>query len=102
MVLQPTNEQSAVCQQQAVHVFLSSSLWEMKSSGARVAKVSNPLPFPLCEIPFPSPEVRSHLQVIKYNEAPSGHILEVVLGKKKDAILQALDLVDVITAIDLK
>lgn len=49
-----------------------------------------------------SPELRIHLQIIKYNEAPTGHVLEVVLGEKKDTILQALDLPDVITAIDLK
>lgn len=51
---------------------------------------------------FPSPELRSHLQIIKYNEAPTGHILEVVLGEEKNTVLQALDLPNAITAVDLK
>ena len=81
---------------------LSSNLRERKSEGARLSKVSNPLDFPHYESHFFPPKVRSYLQVIKYNEAPTGHIFEIVFGQKKDAILQALDLPNVITAIDLK
>lgn len=46
--------------------------------------------------------MKGYLQVVKYNEAPSGHVLEVVLGEEKDTVLQALDLPNVITAVDLK
>lgn len=82
---------------------LSSSLWGTgKAKGPGPQKLQS-FSLPIrCGTLFPSPELRSHLQIIKYNEAPTGHILEVVLGEKKDTIFQALDLPNVITAVDLK
>lgn len=57
---------------------------------------------PSCHFPpFPA-ESKGHLQIVKYNEPPTGHVLEVVLGEEEDAVLQALDLPNVITAIDLE
>lgn len=50
----------------------------------------------------PTAELKGHLQIVKYNEPPSGHVLEVVLGEEKDAVFQALDLPNVIAAVDLK
>lgn len=54
-----------------------------------------------CSFPLLA-ERKGHLQIVKDNEPPTGHVLEVVLGEEKDTVLQALDLPNVITAIDLK
>lgn len=54
-----------------------------------------------CSFPLLA-ERKGHLQIVKDDEPPTGHVLEVVLGEEKDTVLQALDLPNVITAIDLK
>lgn len=58
--------------------------------------------WPSCHFPpFPA-ELKGHLQIVKYNEPSTGHVLEVVLGEEEDTVLQALDLPNVVTTIDLK
>lgn len=128
MVLQPTNEQcAAVCQQETVHVLrLVHAVGE--DSPHTPAQLGEAVGKGVEDLPSPSPTSSlytasrgagtispstggrynppaargRHSQVVKNDEAPPGHVLQVGFGQKKDTILQALDLADVITAVHLE
>lgn len=95
VVLQPGHEQGAVVrQQQAVHVlgFIHAGdrrdmLRLLPGSGKERERDGGG---------------QKHSQVVENDEAAGGHVLEVGFGEEQDAVLQALDLADVVAAVHLE